>query len=307
MKNFDVAIVGGGVVGSAIARELSKYNVNVAVFEKGSDVASATSKANSGVIHSGINSSPGSLKARFCVEGNQLIQKLANDLDFPVKWVGKLVIAKNDEEIKELEKSINQIFQKKEISDDIEKFERKLQNSFDEIESSIKTENLEIIDQVFKNQIIDFTGLSELQFYFLVSVFAGKMLENFFAAIFMAFNRRILASWFLLITAGLSVLYIVFLCLFSGVTIERVFVMFLIAPVVCFGLFAPKIEYKKIFPLFFDKIYFGIFEFRTIGADVCSGDDDFFKSGIGKLPGFPEHESDFPAARFASYVRHYAE
>ena len=103
MKNFDVAIVGGGVVGSAIARELSKYNVNVAVFEKGSDVASATSKANSGVIHSGINSSPGSLKARFCVEGNQLIQKLANDLDFPVKWVGKLVIAKNDEEIKELE------------------------------------------------------------------------------------------------------------------------------------------------------------------------------------------------------------
>ena len=67
MKNFHIAIVGGVVIGSSIAWELSKYKVNVIVFEMGSDVASETSKANSGVIHSGINSPNGSLKARFCV------------------------------------------------------------------------------------------------------------------------------------------------------------------------------------------------------------------------------------------------
>lgn len=104
MKKYHVAIVGGGVIGSAIAFELSKYDVDVIVIEKGCDVASVTSKANSGVVHSGINSSPGSLKARFCVEGNQKIKMLASELGFSYKNVGKYIIAKNDDEIKELEK-----------------------------------------------------------------------------------------------------------------------------------------------------------------------------------------------------------
>jgi glycerol-3-phosphate dehydrogenase len=104
MKNFHVGIIGGGVIGSAIAWELSKYKLDVVVFEKGSDVSSGTSKANSGVIHSGINSPTGSLKARFCVEGNKMLQPLANELGFPLKWVGKYVIAKNEEEAKELER-----------------------------------------------------------------------------------------------------------------------------------------------------------------------------------------------------------
>jgi glycerol-3-phosphate dehydrogenase len=104
MKNFHVGIIGGGVIGSAIAWELSKYNLNVAVFEKGIDVCSETSKANSGVIHSGINSEPGSLKARFCVEGNQMMQQLSEQLGFSLKWTGKYVIAKNEKEIKTLEK-----------------------------------------------------------------------------------------------------------------------------------------------------------------------------------------------------------
>ncbi len=104
MKNFHVAIVGGGVIGSSIAWELSKYKLDVVVFEKGSDVTSATSKANSGVVHSGINSPTSSLKARFCVEGNQLLQPLAEKLGFPLKWVGKFVIAKNETELKELER-----------------------------------------------------------------------------------------------------------------------------------------------------------------------------------------------------------
>ncbi len=104
MKKFQIAIIGGGVIGSAIAWELSRYNVDTAVFEAGSDVASGTSKANSGVIHSGINSPPFSLKARFCVEGNILFESIATTLGFPLKWVGKYVIAKNQDEIKELER-----------------------------------------------------------------------------------------------------------------------------------------------------------------------------------------------------------
>lgn len=104
MKNFQVGIIGGGVIGSAVAWELSKYQLDVVVFERGSDVASAASKANSGVVHSGINSPSGSLKARFCVEGNKVFQSLADELGFDLEWIGKLVIAKNEGEIKELER-----------------------------------------------------------------------------------------------------------------------------------------------------------------------------------------------------------
>jgi glycerol-3-phosphate dehydrogenase len=104
MSNFQVAIIGGGVIGSAIAWELAKYKVEVVVFEKGSDVASGTSKANSGVVHSGINSPPSSLKAKFCAQGNKMIRSLADELGFSVKWVGKYVIAKNEHEMDELER-----------------------------------------------------------------------------------------------------------------------------------------------------------------------------------------------------------
>lgn len=106
MKNFHVAIIGGGVIGSAIAWELSKYKLNVIVFEKGLDVCSGTSKANSGVIHSGINSAPGSLKARFSVEGNKMFTELAEKLGFSLKWTGKYVIAKNPLESQEIDRLI---------------------------------------------------------------------------------------------------------------------------------------------------------------------------------------------------------
>jgi len=104
MSSYDIAIIGGGIVGCALARQLSRYSPRVAVFEKGPDVSSGTSKANSGVIHSGINSRPGTLKAQFCVQGNTLFSSLANELGFHLRWVGKYVIAKNDKERKELER-----------------------------------------------------------------------------------------------------------------------------------------------------------------------------------------------------------
>ncbi len=110
-----------------------------------------------------------------------------------------------------------------------------------------------VITLLLGKQIIDFTKLTKIQFYFLVFVFAGKMLESFFGTLFFAFNQRILASMFQLSTAGFSVLYIIILYLFFEMTLENVFLMFLIAPMVSFCLFASKIKIKKIFPLSYDK------------------------------------------------------
>jgi len=103
-NHYDVVIIGGGVVGCAIARELSKYKVNVAVLEKEDDVSWGISCRNSGVIHAGFNNKPGTLMAEFCVEGNKSFAKLCRQLDVPYKKVGKVVVAQRKEEIEELKK-----------------------------------------------------------------------------------------------------------------------------------------------------------------------------------------------------------
>jgi len=103
-NHFDVVIIGGGVIGCAVARELSKYKVNVAVLEKEDDVSWGTSCRNSGVVHAGFNNRPGTLMAKFCVEGNKSFKELCNQLDVPYKKMGKLVVAKKKEEIKDLQK-----------------------------------------------------------------------------------------------------------------------------------------------------------------------------------------------------------
>lgn len=105
---YDVVIIGAGVTGCCIARELSRYQLNACVVEKGDDVASGTSKANSGVIHSGFDAKPGSLMAKLNVEGNALMWKLAKELDFPVKQNGALVVATEQEEMGHLELLLDQ-------------------------------------------------------------------------------------------------------------------------------------------------------------------------------------------------------
>ena len=103
-NRFDVVIIGAGVIGCAIARELSKYKVNVAVLEKEDDVGWGISCRNSGVVHAGFNNKPGTLMAQFCVEGNKSFAELCRQLDVPCKKIGKLVVAKKKEEIKGLQK-----------------------------------------------------------------------------------------------------------------------------------------------------------------------------------------------------------
>ena len=100
---YDVAIIGAGVIGSAIARELSKYNAKICVLEREEDVCNGTSKANSAIIHAGFDAKPGSLKARLNVRGNELLEKLSKELDIPFKRNGSLVVCTKDQDIKSLE------------------------------------------------------------------------------------------------------------------------------------------------------------------------------------------------------------
>ena len=99
---YDVAIIGGGVVGTAIGRELSRYKLRVAIFEKEAELAFGVSKSNSGIIHPGTQHSPGTLKGRLCVEGNILTRKLFRELSIDFKEVGELIVAFNEEEYKRL-------------------------------------------------------------------------------------------------------------------------------------------------------------------------------------------------------------
>jgi len=95
---FDVLVVGAGVVGSAVARELSRYRLKVGVLEKDLDVCCETSGRNSGVLHAGFNNKPGSKMARLCVEGNRGFDKVAQELDVPFKRTGKLVVGFTSED-----------------------------------------------------------------------------------------------------------------------------------------------------------------------------------------------------------------
>ncbi|MDN5331069.1 MAG: glycerol-3-phosphate dehydrogenase [Tepidanaerobacteraceae bacterium] len=99
----DVVIIGGGVVGCMIARELSRYQLKIVLLEKEDDVASGTSKANSAIIHAGYDAKPGTLKAKLNVRGNPLFDKICSELDVPFKRIGSLVVALTDEELKALD------------------------------------------------------------------------------------------------------------------------------------------------------------------------------------------------------------
>ena len=100
---YDVIIIGAGVSGSASARELSRYKVNVCVLEKEEDVCCGTSKANSAIVHAGFDAANGSLMAKLNVRGNEMMEQLSKDLDFSFKRNGSLVICRAKEDMPNLE------------------------------------------------------------------------------------------------------------------------------------------------------------------------------------------------------------
>ena len=98
MMIYDVVIVGAGVIGGMLARELSRYKLNICILEKENDVAMGASKANSGIIHGGYDPEPGTLKAKLNSEGVELLFATAKELNVPHQRNGSMVCAFGSEE-----------------------------------------------------------------------------------------------------------------------------------------------------------------------------------------------------------------
>src|SRR5690348_16079826 len=98
-KSCNIAVIGAGIVGVAIARELAGRFPDVLLTEKEASVAFHTSGRNSGVIHSGINPKPGTLKARLCVEGNRELRGYCRERRIPFEEGGTLVVATDENQV----------------------------------------------------------------------------------------------------------------------------------------------------------------------------------------------------------------
>ena len=104
-KVYDIAIIGGGIVGLAAAMELSKTTkTSIIVIEAENRAAAHQTGNNSGVIHSGLYYKPGSLKAINCTKGRELLYEFCQTHEIPHERCGKIVVAVNDDEIGKLEK-----------------------------------------------------------------------------------------------------------------------------------------------------------------------------------------------------------
>lgn len=99
---YDIIIIGAGVSGCASARELSRYEASICVVDKEEDVCCGTSKANSAIVHAGYDADEGSLMAKLNVKGNQMMEELAKELDFPFRRNGSLVLCMDEEDMPNL-------------------------------------------------------------------------------------------------------------------------------------------------------------------------------------------------------------
>ncbi len=131
----DVIIVGGGVIGCSIARELSRYKLDILVLEKGEDISTGATKANSGIIHGGYDAAHGKLKGFFSRRGNQMFNRLDEELNFGFSRCGSLVLAFSPEEREDLKKIMENGV--KNGVDDLKIIERE---ELSKIESNISSE-----------------------------------------------------------------------------------------------------------------------------------------------------------------------
>ena len=107
MDHTKITIIGAGVVGLAIAAELSKQHKDIVLLEKETSFGQGTSSRNSEVIHAGIYYPKGSLKAKLCVEGSRLLYKYCQEKAIPHKRLGKIIVALNNREVRQLDELMN--------------------------------------------------------------------------------------------------------------------------------------------------------------------------------------------------------
>ena len=100
---YDVAVVGAGVVGGLIARELSRFDIKVALLEKHNDVAMGTTKANSAIVHGGFDAQNGTLKAKLNVQGTAMMPEVCKKLSVPFKKNGSVVVAFSEKEMEHIQ------------------------------------------------------------------------------------------------------------------------------------------------------------------------------------------------------------
>ena len=101
-NRYDIIIIGAGITGCMLARQLSFYGLDIAVIEKSSYICSGQSKANGAIVHAGHNERPGSLKSSLCVKGNRMFPDLCRQLGVFFKKTGYVILAFDDREVKTL-------------------------------------------------------------------------------------------------------------------------------------------------------------------------------------------------------------
>jgi glycerol-3-phosphate dehydrogenase len=107
-ERYDIVVVGAGVIGTGIARELSRYKLEVGVLEKEPDVGWGTTKANSGIVHAGYDAKPGTVKSTFSAPGNKKYDEWTDPLSVPFKRIGSFVSTKERDQLDELHKLMDQ-------------------------------------------------------------------------------------------------------------------------------------------------------------------------------------------------------
>lgn len=105
---YDVAIIGAGIVGTFIARELSRYDLEIVLIERENDISNGCTKANTGIVHAGYDAKPGTNMAKFNVKGNPMFDKVCEELDVPFKRIGSLVLGFDEED----ERTIDELYER---------------------------------------------------------------------------------------------------------------------------------------------------------------------------------------------------
>ena len=166
-----IAVIGSGIVGSLIAREINKYIEDVYIFEAKNRIGAGVTKANSAILHGGYDDEPGSIRANFCYKGNKLYDEISEELSVEVKRIGSHVVALNEDDLK--------------VIDELE--EKAIKNGVKEYQILDKTELLEMEPNLNKDALESFycpiAGVTEpwevaMQAARSVEINGGKVLTN---------------------------------------------------------------------------------------------------------------------------------